>query len=85
VPLALGPVEFELGVIAGTRSIDPIGSAVLDDPDDGKVSVEDTRVEGMDDFVVVAHSHAMMMRMPRTIELTIRFLRTGSFGSVDPR
>ena len=84
VPLALGPAEFELGVIAGTGSIDPIGSAVLDDPDDGKVSVEDTRIEGMDAFVVVSHSHAMIMRMPRTIELTIRFLRTGSFGSVEP-
>ena len=83
VPLALGPVEFELGVIAGTGSIDPIGSAVLDDPDDGKVSVEDTKVEGMDDFVVTSHSHAMIMRMSRTIELTIQFLRTGSFESVD--
>ena len=84
VPLSLGPANFELGVIAGTGSIDPIGSAVLDDPDDGKVSVEDTRVEGMDDFVVVSHSHAMIMRMPRTIELTIRFLKTGNFESVDP-
>jgi triacylglycerol lipase len=83
VPLALGPAEFELGVIAGTGSIDPIGSAVLDDPDDGKVSVEDTKVDGMDDFVVISHSHAMIMRMPRTIELTIQFLRTGSFESVD--
>ena len=84
VPLALGPAGFELGVIAGTGSIDPIGSAVLDDPDDGKVSVEDTKIDGMDDFVVVSHSHAMIMRMPRTIGLTIRFLQTGSFDSVDP-
>jgi len=84
LPLALGPVNFELGVIAGTRSIDPIGSSVLDDPDDGRVSVEDTKVEGMDDFIIVPHSHAMIMRMPDTIELTIRFLKTGSFGSVDP-
>ncbi|MCH7830615.1 MAG: alpha/beta hydrolase [Proteobacteria bacterium] len=80
VPLQLGPVDFELGIIAGNRTIDPITSAVLDDPDDGKVSVEDTRVEGMDDFIVVDHSHAFMMRMQRPIELTIRFLRTGSFG-----
>jgi pimeloyl-ACP methyl ester carboxylesterase len=80
VPLNLGPAEFELGVIAGRRSIDPITSAVLDDPDDGRVSVEDTKLDGMDDFVVVNHSHAFMMRMRRTIELTIRFLRSGSFG-----
>ena len=79
VPRALGPADFELGVIAGTRTIDPVTSAVLDDPDDGRVSVEDTRLEGMRDFVTVAHSHAFMMRMPRTIDLTIAFLRDGRF------
>jgi len=80
VPLKLGPVDFELGVIAGTHTIDPITSAVLDDPDDGRVSVVDTQVEGMDDFVVVEHSHVFMMRMQRPISLTIEFLRNGSFG-----
>ena len=80
VPLALGPVTFELGVIAGDRSVDPITSALLEDPDDGKVSVRDTRVEGMDDFVVVHHSHAFMMRMKTVIDLTLAFLENGSFG-----
>lgn len=80
VPLQLGPVDFELGIIAGNRTIDPITSAVLDNPDDGRVSVEDTKVEGMTDFVVVEHSHAFMMRMRRPIELTKDFLRTGRFG-----
>jgi len=79
VPLALGPVDFELGVIAGNRTIDPITSAVLENPDDGRVSVEDTKVEGMDDFIIVTHSHAFMMRMRKPIELTKKFLRTGSF------
>jgi len=81
VPLALGPADFELGVIAGTRSIDPIASAVLNDPDDGKVSVEDTKLDGMDDFVIVEHSHAFMMRMQKPIELTIQFLQNGRFGA----
>lgn len=79
VPLALGPANFELGIIAGNRTIDPLTSAILDDPDDGRVSVADTRLEGMDDFVVVEHSHAFMMRMRRPIELTISFLKTGQF------
>ncbi len=81
VPLALGPVDFELGVIAGDRSIDPIVSAILDDPDDGRVSVADTKVEGMDDFVIVHHSHAFMMRMRTTIDLTLAFLGSGSFSA----
>lgn len=79
VPLKLGPAEFELGIIAGNRSIDPLTSAVLDNPDDGRVSVLDTKLDGMDDFVVVDHSHAFMMRMRKPIELTKRFLRSGSF------
>ncbi len=79
VPLALGPAQFELGVIAGNRTIDPITSSVLENPDDGRVSVEDTKLDGMADFVVVEHSHAFMMRMQRTIDLTIEFLETGSF------
>jgi hypothetical protein len=82
VPLALGPVDFELGVIAGDRTIDPVTSAILDDPDDGRVSVADTRVEGMDDFVVVHHSHAFMMRMRSVVDLTLAFLRTGRFGAL---
>lgn len=80
VPLQLGPADFELGVIAGNRTIDPITSAVLENPDDGRVSVEDTKLDGMADFIVVEHSHAFMMRMSRTIELTRAFLKNGRFG-----
>lgn len=79
VPLKLGPAEFEVGIIAGDRTIDPLTSAVLENPDDGRVSVDDTRLEGMTDFAVVNHSHAFMMRMNKTIELTINFLRNGRF------
>ena len=80
VPLKLGPADFELGVIAGNRTIDPITSAVLENPDDGRVSVDDTRLDGMADFIVVEQSHAFMMRMRRTIELTIAFLKNGRFS-----
>lgn len=80
VPLRLGPATFELGVIAGNRTIDPITSAVLDNPDDGRVSVADTRLDGMADFIEVEHSHAFMMRMREPIRLTIQFLRNGAFG-----
>lgn len=81
VPLKLGPANFELGIIAGNRTIDPLTSAVLANPDDGRVSVEDTKLEGMADFVIVDHSHAFMMRMQKTIELTLEFLQHGEFCS----
>ena len=83
VPLRLGPADFEVGIIAGNRTVDPITSAVLDDPDDGRVSVSDTHLEGMDDFIVIDESHALMMRARSTIRLTIRFLEEGSFGQSD--
>ena len=56
---------------------------MLENPDDGRVSVEDTKLEGMQDFIVVDHSHAFMMRMTRPIELTVHFLKNGNFGAHD--
>lgn len=78
IPAQLGPVDFELGVVAGTRTIS-IFSAMLPDPDDGKVSVERTKVEGMDDFLVVKNSHHYIMTSDKVIENTKQFLRTGRF------
>jgi hypothetical protein len=75
----LGPVDFELGIIAGTGTISPFLSLMLPNPDDGKVSVASTRVEGMDDFLVVKNSHHYIVTSDKVIENTIQFLRTGKF------
>jgi triacylglycerol lipase len=80
VPLQLDSPEFEFAVIAGDRSIDPITSAVLPNPDDGKVSVADTKLEGMSDFALVNVSHAYIMQNDEVIEMVRRFLRTGQLN-----
>jgi len=80
VPLSLGAANFDVGVIAGNRTIDPLTSAILDDPDDGKVSVSDTRLEGMRDFIVVPVSHAMIMQNSEVFELVRNYLADGNFG-----
>ena len=79
IPSQLGPVDFELGVIAGTRTFNFITSAFLPNPDDGKVTVESTKVAGMRDFLIVEHSHHFMIRTDWVIRNTVAFLRTGVF------
>jgi len=78
--LALSTPDFDFAVIAGNLTIDPITSALLDDPDDGKVSVSDTHLEGMRDFVVVPVSHAMIMQDREVIRLVMNYLARGSFS-----
>lgn len=79
IPSRLGPVDFELGVIAGTGTINLLTSAMLPNPDDGKVSVAATRVDGMDDFLVVGNSHRYITSSGIVRRNVVSFLRNGHF------
>lgn len=79
IPANLGPVDFELGVIAGVGTINPFMLAMLPEDDDGKVTVERTKVEGMKDFMVVRSSHRYLMNSDTVIRNTAAFLRDGRF------
>ncbi|HEY3146289.1 MAG TPA: alpha/beta fold hydrolase [Dongiaceae bacterium] len=73
------PVDYPVGIIAGDQSIYPITSAFLPKPHDGRVSVENTRLDGMADHVVIRTSHPWLVRNSVAIEQTIAFLREGRF------
>jgi pimeloyl-ACP methyl ester carboxylesterase len=73
------PVDYPVGIIAGNRSIDPVAGMMLPKPHDGRVSVANSRLEGMADHVVVASSHPWLVRNGEAIAQTIAFLRDGSF------
>ena len=54
----------------------PLGSG--DGPNDGIVTVEETRLPGSRHFAEVPSCHTFIMRDDRTIAMTLRFLETGT-------
>jgi pimeloyl-ACP methyl ester carboxylesterase len=61
LPNRLGPADYEVGIITGSRTIDPVSSWIIDGKDDGRISIKQARLEGMVDFKVVKASHAFIM------------------------
>lgn len=78
LPLATD-FNFDVGIIAGSSSVNPIGSYFLPGPDDGYVALENVKLDSMKDFYVVPTSHGLITTNETAIAQTVYFLKTGYF------
>lgn len=80
LPLRLGPARFDVGIIAGDGFSNPMGLWVFDEPSDGTVAVRSTKLEGMNDFIVVPYGHTLIMRKRAVIDEVLYYLANGRFS-----
>ncbi len=81
VPNQLGPVTYPTGIISGSHhnGFDYWFSKLIPGADDGKVSTEEAKVEGMTDALVLPYHHTSIMKKQEVFDETIHFLRHGAF------
>ncbi len=82
LPRALGPwpdTAPPLGIIAADRSLNPLFSALLPGPDDGKVTVASTRLAGMTAHLVLPYTHTWLGWHRTTAGQIRAFLTSGHF------
>ena len=74
-----GEVNYELGIVAGNATIDPVSSLIIPGDDDGKVAVERTKLDGMKDHITINASHTFFPSNKKVQKQTLYFLKYGQF------
>jgi pimeloyl-ACP methyl ester carboxylesterase len=74
-------VYYELGIVAGTKEWPYlVASWLVPGESDGRVSVENTKLEGMKDHTVVNGTHTFIMDKPIVHKQVLHFLDHGEFA-----
>ncbi len=81
----LATPSFEFGIIAGCGNGVIPQNPLIQGVDDFVVGVEETRLAGAADFLVVETSHTTMVNNQLVQQATLSFLKNGHFTSVDRR
>jgi pimeloyl-ACP methyl ester carboxylesterase len=77
--------QCQFGIIAGGKETESGRNPLLEGDDDLVVTVEETRLAGARDFIIVPVMHTFIMNDKRVQEYTLRFLRDGHFTSEEER
>lgn len=76
----LKPLTVPVGIIAGSRSADPLFNHCFDGPHDGKVAVANTQLPEMQDFLSVHATHTFLMRHKAVLAASHSFFEHGEFS-----
>ena len=79
LPRTLSSPDYEVGIITGDKTINPILSLLIPGKDDGKVSVESAKLQGMKDFLIVHRTHPFIMNDEKVLQQVIAFIKNGKF------
>lgn len=75
----LGLPYYEFGVIAGNIPLGIFASAIIGKPNDGKVSIESTKLPGMKDHIVLRATHLLMPGNRNVWKQALYFLENSHF------
>lgn len=73
------PLKTEVGIIAGIRGNKYGYNPFIGSDNDGEIKPEETKLGTENDFVTVKRSHITILQSKKTSQLTLQFLKTGSF------
>lgn len=71
--------EVPFAIVAGDLSFEPWFDSMFTGPNDGRVSVESTKLATMSDFVVINQHHSLLLWDPRTWQQVRSFLEKEHF------
>ncbi|MCK4956270.1 MAG: alpha/beta hydrolase [Candidatus Cloacimonetes bacterium] len=75
----LSKIDYEVGIIAGNKSTNPFFSSILQGEDDGRVAVENMKLDEMIDFIIIPTTHLLIKYNNDVAKQTILFLKNGKF------
>jgi hypothetical protein len=81
----LATPECEFGILAGGTGDDRGHNPLLPGDDDLVVRVEETKLRGARDFMLVPFRHSQMLSEPQVQAAVLRFLQLGQFRVDGPR